>query len=442
MLLSRNGLALVAAAVALIGGCASAASPTASRTESVATASHQARSASPAGSVSTARPVQSTAPVWTDLEFPGDGAGLASVSDLILTDDPWLAVGSLRANLCRDAAVWTASPGEGWVIDTNVMRLGLDHEFPCSDNDLDQRILAVERFGEGYAALGTEGPGPVRSTLWLSDDGSSWGVYDGADRGLDGVAYGLSERDGLLVAAGTALDGAVPRVWWSMDGERWQGADLPGVDAPATAAMGITATSDGFVAVGSRDLAGDTDPVVWTSPDGRAWQRAQEQGLAEPGDQNIFDVVEAATGLMAVGTSALDDDWDAAVWTSETGRRWQRVPHDEAVLGGSGIVTMSSVASDGSTLIAVGGEGVPRTTTKVGSSRPRIWTSADGLSWDSIALDEALGSEPVIGLYRVFVLGDRLLLLGSRGSGAPDTIQDDVSVLWEGSLDAVLGPSP
>lgn len=66
-------------------------------------------------------------------------------------------------------------------------------------------------------------------------------------------------------------------------------------------------------------------------------------------------MIAAGPGLVAVGADGggYDTRADAAVWTSIDGITWFRLPHDETVLGGA---AMSSVTAAGSGLVAVGGD--------------------------------------------------------------------------------------
>ena len=58
---------------------------------------------------------------------------------------------------------------------------------------------------------------------------------------------------------------------------------------------------------------------------------------------------------MAVGGTDLDEQ-DAAVWTSEDGMTWDRVPHDEDVFGGPGAQEMDTITVGGPGLVAVGSD--------------------------------------------------------------------------------------
>ena len=77
--------------------------------------------------------------------------------------------------------------------------------------------------------------------------------------------------------------------------------------------------------------------------------------------QEMRSAVAVGSGLVAVGSNESGSDhsggdWDAAVWTSPDGLTWTRVPHDEAVFGGTRDIPqgMLSVAAVDAGLVAVG----------------------------------------------------------------------------------------
>ncbi len=73
--------------------------------------------------------------------------------------------------------------------------------------------------------------------------------------------------------------------------------------------------------------------------------------------QLMHSVTAGGPGLVAVGWDESGGDSDAAVWTSPDGITWSRVPHDEAVFGGEADAGMSTVTAGGPGLVAVGASG-------------------------------------------------------------------------------------
>jgi len=128
------------------------------------------------------------------------------------------------------------------------------------------------------------------------------------------------------------------------------------------------------VAVGSDRSGGDMDAAVWYSFDGRTWTRAphDEAVFGGGGHQQINGVAAVGSGFVAVGSEGDDPyplsltyepnepsesfETHAAVWRSDDGITWSRVPHADAFSGADGGVVINDVAYDGTRLVAVGSE--------------------------------------------------------------------------------------
>ena len=91
-----------------------------------------------------------------------------------------------------------------------------------------------------------------------------------------------------------------PIAWVSTDADHWSLVEM--ADAPsdvATFAVGVTATADGFVAVGRSGRR----PVAWTSPDGAAWTRHDVPVLGGTDDwERMVVVADGPGGLVAGGS--------------------------------------------------------------------------------------------------------------------------------------------
>jgi hypothetical protein len=148
----------------------------------------------------------------------------------------------------------------------------------------------------------------------------------------------------------------------------------------------VIAAGSGLVAVGYIELDGDYYAAVWTSSDGSNWSRvlAGEAIFGGPGEHAMTSVAAAGSRLVAVGYVSLDDEFDAAVWTSPDGFNWSRVPHDEAAFGGDGNQIMHCVIAVDSGFVAVGHDG------SGGDLDAAAWTSPDGLNWSQVPHDEAI----------------------------------------------------
>ena len=195
-----------------------------------------------------------------------------------------------------------------------------------------------------------------------------------------------------LVAVGFDSSGgdADAAVWTSPDGLTW--SRVPRDDVTLGGAgdqqmLKVVAGGPGLVAVGSDDSGGDVDAAVWTSPDGVTWSRIphDEALFGGPGDEVIQGVaMSGAVGLVAVGIDRFEEDADAAVWASIDGVTWSRIPHDEALFGGSGDQVMQGVAVFFSSIIAVGFDA------SAGGVDAAVWTSPDGMTWARVVSSDSV----------------------------------------------------
>jgi hypothetical protein len=145
-----------------------------------------------------------------------------------------------------------------------------------------------------------------------------------------------------------------------------------------------------------------------------AWTRLDDVtgALGGEGDQFLQAVVEGGPGYVAVGAECPGhcpyltpeegypslgaglDDWAAAVWVSEDGSAWDRVPHDEELFGGEGDQVMADIVRGGPGFVAVGWTDYAYYTLgmtdrfdypdDVGFLDGEIWASADGLTWERV----------------------------------------------------------
>lgn len=165
--------------------------------------------------------------------------------------------------------------------------------------------------------------------------------------------------------------------------------------------VSIAVGGPGLVAVGfASDGFRYADAAVWVSSDGRAWDRlpdtddvfSSEQTGYSDGDQWMADIVAWQGGFVAVGSDGRGQnaEYDAAVWVSENGIHWTRVP-DQPSLGGPKVQWMNSVTVGGPGLVGVGEDSAT-------DSGPiaAVWLSEDGINWtrvDSQAIEGSGASE-------------------------------------------------
>ena len=178
-----------------------------------------------------------------------------------------------------------------------------------------------------------------------------------------------------------------------------EGVLVPDAAVDESRVTSITRGGPGLLAVGALGYEDEHygDAAVWKSADGSSWERLpDENGVFDSnrrgfvaGDQWMADVVAWQGGFVAVGSDGRGEeakpDYDAAVWLSEDGITWSRVPHQASLEGG----WMNAVTVGGPGLVAVGewpfNERRPS---------PKVWLSEDGITWtevDAAAIEGADG---------------------------------------------------
>ncbi len=149
---------------------------------------------------------------------------------------------------------------------------------------------------------------------------------------------------------------------------------------------GVTATPNGFAAVGFGAAPGETyfgrrQGIVWTSADGRTWQQSADPAFASATLEGLValgDSLYAFGTIEACGLEAPDDCVEVpesgwAVWRSTGGGAWERLPQFAAIQTGS----IDGVTVAHGNLVAFGWAGE--------EAMPTIWFSPDGTNWTGTA---------------------------------------------------------
>ncbi|MGI9658761.1 MAG: hypothetical protein ACR2OD_07625 [Gaiellaceae bacterium] len=216
-------------------------------------------------------------------------------------------------------------------------------------------------------------------------------------------------------ATGVEVTGGAPRQPSTLDWSRSleDGSDAGGASSDRAGRMNsVSAGGPGLVAVGEEGF----DAAVWVSEDGAAWSRVPPEdallGGADDPWERMMSVTRFGTGLVAVGFAEdAATGLGAAVWTSADGVRWARVLDDEAALGGPGGQTMLSVTAGGPGLVAVGWD------QPLGRDAA-VWTSADGVSWSRVEHDDAVfGGLGYQSMSAVIAGGPGLVAVGRDRTG-------------------------
>jgi WD40 repeat protein len=176
---------------------------------------------------------------------------------------------------------------------------------------------------------------------------------------------------------------------------------LAGGDAPSF----LLAGPGGLVAVSSDHNEDGGPATAWTSTDGATWARTPAEDL-DGGHPD--DMRSGGPGFLATGSAAPEGDpegeYERAIWTSEDGVSWNRLPDDPAF---GDTLFISAVAPGGPGLVAVG-------------SHLGAWYSTDGSTWERASVPPVPpqvypgddGETPQIYLTDVADLGSRLVSTG------------------------------
>ncbi len=324
-------------------------------------------------------------------------------------------------------------------------RLGVEWQVVIreSDGSSGTSANAVTANGPGFVAVGRTcqpdpagGDAPCWGGVHLSSDGLTWesvprqpgleiGAYyptSGPGADMIGVAAGPD----AIVAIGYAVDGAMtieaggvfrPAVWVSDDGRTWERVRDDGVFEGARFSD-VVATESGYVIVGAvydAQYRGQPRGAIWTSDDGRAWRRVPDGPIfdiggyqdtgEDPGSGGPRRLVFAGGTILSVGAVCNDQGLDCvnAFWSSPDGSTWDRVTLDEPNV----IALDVAATADGFVAVGVtdnpGGCGLDLVCTAV------VFTSADGRIWQRGQVEVPEGLIAPDGFSDAVVVGGRII---------------------------------
>lgn len=277
--------------------------------------------------------------------------------------------------------------------------------------------------GPGLVIVGGDDneEGIPQPMAWTSVDGNVWEVsslpYD-EESECDGIDVG---REAVSVAAGplgvvaVGYDVCDGSAWVSPDGVTWEQVVEDAWRNRWESLRAVTAGGPGWVAVGT-DWHGNG--VVWVSVDGRRWEQITDEDLLWADTRvDMWDVVDAGPGLVAVGMAGVEDSGKerSAIWVSEDGYEWDRIP--DTLIGGGGLFIASSDS---------GTSRVVTFSRPIGETPSLAWASIDGVNWTR----SDPPSPPAPG--RAVWIGDQLLAYGRHQDGGDPTLwtSNDGGVTW------------
>ncbi|MGI8703887.1 MAG: hypothetical protein ACR2JZ_05190 [Candidatus Limnocylindrales bacterium] len=351
-------------------------------------------------------------------------------------------------------------------------RLGVEWQILTAEEDQQAAPQAVTAGGPGFVSVGRacdldpDNPGELlqcRGAVALSSDGVRWRdaplqaaldvgnviASSGPQGGMIGVAAGPSGLVGIGYSAdgaGTADEqgGVRAAVWSSADGRTWQ--RVPDDDVFDGARFkDVAATEEGFVIAGAvygpsvygaPALRQQPRGAIWTSNNGRDWERVPDGPIfdvggyldtgEEPGSGGPRSIAVNRDGIIAAGVVCGDAGQHcmAAFWSGPDGATWKRAVLGEPNTG------LSDVAATSSGLVGIGsvrtnqGCGVGPTCTGA------VFTSDDGRTWRQTGINVPAGVDPPSEFSEVFVVGERFLAIVADDSSVTPEPTEGQPWLW------------
>lgn len=361
--------------------------------------------------------------VWTSPDgrrWTAEEAPVAERDATVATDGATVVV------VAGGNRLWLRRAGGGWVDVGTEAAL-----FP--GGGAKSSITDVIRSGDGFVASGYDGAGQA---IWYSPDGRTWERRKSAEASFtNGHIDALTSFGADVVGVGTArhpsrTDAQVAAVWRSADaGTTWARIDEanPGFFVRGSTQMfAVTAGGSGLVAVGL-SWEGTIDAQAWSSVDGRSWRRASEPAAwSGPGDQYLNGVCALpAGGFLALGAVVDRGESDPWAWVSPDGVAWERVSLDGALgLTGPGGQHGNQCASTSAGVLVAGG------TTGPGGMDGRLWATADGRTWEVRAGAGTVTAPGRDGLSRIAADGDRVVVTGYDGDDMTTFTSSDGGRTW------------
>jgi hypothetical protein len=250
-----------------------------------------------------------------------------------------------------------------------------------------QQLTSVAHGQAGWLAVGgtagATGPLPGHPVVLTSADGRTWSAADGepvfAGGGLAAV-QAAAGRDGYVIVGSQQVTGpggqdrTFAAAWWSAGLTGWHRAAnattgaLDGLDGDREM-LAVTATADGFVAVGSHGQL----PAAWITPDGRTWSLADLPLPAGATAAALQRVAAAGRTVVATGVAqTAAGPVPFAARSADGGRTWT----ESALPVPAGTAQVSAVAAAGGGFTVTGTFGAT-----AGDRDVVVWTSRDGTAW-------------------------------------------------------------
>ncbi len=276
------------------------------------------------------------------------------------------------------------------------------------------------------------------SVVWTSKDGTEWVETDTNVFGSDATVRELVGSEQGLLALGFVPtgEGHSATAWFSADGVAWEASDLGYLVDPAPQPYIYNVLWFAAAALGPNGAvvsAGAGPGLDWAASEQAAWQALPDE-FASVGLDRIGmtpETVVVSVGPFAVFSESLESlGLDEVL---EAQRRTNSPSEDERLVFTTEDLKKWTTATDNPmeaeyvpAIVTVGGEYVAVVSDM--SPSASLLTSRDGQAWEKIGTLDGGGG--------LFVVGDRLVANGWRGSQQAIQVSDDGGRAW----DDVPGP--
>jgi hypothetical protein len=295
--------------------------------------------------------------VWK--RSPADPPGSGNLDSLATNGKVFVVTGLAAAPAPGFVPIWTSTDGLEWT-----QAKGPKSAFP--PNIAVALVIYAHghflAFGESLAARGV--------LAWTSSDGKHWKTYKAkhfpvaADNEPSGV---VATKSGLLLQT---LEGGQTYHLWAQRGDAWRDlGDLPG--DPRAAVVGVVPGSGAakYVAAGT----GQSNVAAWNSKTGAEWTAASITGPNPEHYEAINEIVNGGPGFVAVGVVDSAADIEVAnVWTSSNGTHWNTIDSPSFAATSQAAVGMDTATPLGRSVLAAGHDG----------GTLALWSSATGKTWN------------------------------------------------------------
>jgi hypothetical protein len=303
--------------------------------------------------------------------YPGQ-RGTVTVASMIAAAGVTVAVGTADGH----PAIWRRASNGSWTLESAASLSAVTGS---------AGLASVTDGPAGWIAVGTTSDGSsTEPVVFASADGVQWQPVSSltAQAGTGTEFLGAAASHSGYVVVGRQMVGGrtFAVLWHSADLRSWTSDFNDGLDGrlAASTANAITATADGFVAVGSHGA----DQSIWVSSDGQHWSLDSVSLPDGAASATLSSVVASGANVVAGGYAATRaGDIPVVVASADGGGQWRQVLLQAP--DGLGVVTALTATPKGFTAAGVVGRG--------GAQHAVTWTSPDGLTWSGPA--QAAGTE-------------------------------------------------